>query len=174
MEPDMPEPGLEAPPASGFRLGFFLRTLAGLILAPAACGAVFAAGLSLLDGGSSYGGAGSDLPRSIVMGGVLGGMFGAPIALVLGWSMHLFLVELRLTHMLAYMVSWALLGFGCSLVVLPALSGPLSLTNTFLPTLSYSIAGLGGAAGGLVFWLIRRPDRDHAPGGRSGSNSTSA
>jgi hypothetical protein len=108
------------------------------------------------------------------MGGLFGCVIGAPGALLLGWPLHLLLLHLRWTHPLAYV------GFGAPLGLL-VITGFLAWmgSRSVLPTTpeeltSHAAVLIGGGFGGLLFWLLRRPDRDHARGGRSGSNATRA
>jgi hypothetical protein len=84
-----------------FSVWLFLRTLAGLLLAPIFGGALLIAGFNLFEMARSGGGPG-DLPGSLAAGAFYGGVVGIPAALLLGWPVHLLLLHLRWTHVLVY------------------------------------------------------------------------
>jgi hypothetical protein len=98
-------------------------------------------------------------PTSATLTFALPIMFGA----IMGWPasllalpVHAWLIKRGYTSVLVYI----LLGTASAIVL--ALARPL-VGWPPIPVLDLMLVGLvtAGAIGGLIFWLIRRPDRDH-------------
>lgn len=100
---------MTSPPKPRFSFWKLLRSLAGLILAPVAGGAVVFGGLEFIDGFQF--GRMSQVPSALILGGYLGLIVGAPGAIILGWPLHLLMLRQRWTSV------WAYLGFGALLGV---------------------------------------------------------
>ncbi len=86
-----------------------------------------------------------------------GAYFGWPIAFLIGWPVHILLQLQRANSALHYSIFGAAIGW----ILLPVAFIAGALTGLLgLIALGF---GLAGAIGGLIFWLIRRPDRDTRP-----------
>jgi hypothetical protein len=142
-----------------FRWPLFFRSLVGLILAPTVGGAAGMVGaelVSLAAQPSAFGG--TDNPFvALILGAYGGGILGAPGAIIFGWPLHLLLLKQRWTHLAVYVSLGAMLGVVSSLLVASLLGQALVqvLFSQLVLVLAFS-----GAVGGLVFWQIRRPERD--------------
>jgi hypothetical protein len=79
----------------------FMRSLAGLVLAPIFGGAISLGFLGIF-GGGSIGAMASNAVGVAVMGAYVGALYGVIPALVIGWPIHLLLLRQRWTHPLAY------------------------------------------------------------------------
>lgn len=99
----------QAPTQPGFSVWKLFRSLAGLILAPVAGGALVFGGLEFLDGFAFS--RMDHVPEALMLGGYLGLIVGAPGAIILGWPLHLLMLRQRWTSV------WAYLGFGALLGV---------------------------------------------------------
>ena len=138
-----------------------IRTALGLFLAPIAGGMtgllIYLGYSSIVDPTSVVGGDTVDTLRfGVTAGAMYGGLLGVVPSFLVGWPLHIVMQRLRLTQWWAYIALGLLLAAVAGLLVAP----------TFGMSVIYFGAGImlmlamSGAIGGLVFWLIRRPDRD--------------
>lgn len=82
-----------------------------------------------------------------------------PLALSLGWLVHIFMLRIGFTGPFVYSC------FGASLAMIACRIFLMRLTNgSYIPqgqlVESLLLAGFAGGIGALVFWALRRPDRD--------------
>jgi hypothetical protein len=105
------------------------------------------------------------LLASILAGLVAGTLVGLPIALLVGFPVHLFMKRRGLVRLYHYMA----LGGLIALLPFAVISGSPLATSPDLNVQFGMAFGLAGAIGGLIFWLIRRPDRDVGPGSQAAS-----
>ena len=94
-----------------------------------------------------------------VIGIISGFLYGVPYALFVGWPAHLLLLRFGLTSVFVYvcLAASATAAFA-SVFVAPSFGFDVLAPKSFLELISS--AAIAGGIGGLVFWLIRRPDRD--------------
>ena len=103
---------------------------------------------------------------SVVVGPVVGAIYGLPLMLVLGLPIHTALLHLKLPNLAAYAVAGAVaVATTLAIVGIPGFSA--SIFDIRDPSdfrghlVFHSTLGLlAGGATGATFWLIRRPDRD--------------
>lgn len=96
-----------------------------------------------------------------LFGAWFGLFLGWPATLLLGLPAHALLTKQRITSVFAYAGAGALIGAAVSLAFF-----------ALHPTAFWVALGAGaGAASAALFWLIRRPDRDGAPGRYDGAAS---
>ena len=86
-------------------------------------------------------------------------MLALPLALSLGWLVHIFMLRIGFTGPFVYSC------FGASLTMIACRIFLMRLTNSgYIPQRelleSLLLAGFAGGIGALVFWALRRPDRD--------------
>jgi hypothetical protein len=148
-----------------------VTTIIGLIVAPATTGAVFAITLIIIQlvfsAGTSYPTRGTNNLAIILVSTVGGGIVGLAPALVVGLPMHHYLVRKQWNRALHYAALGA--GVGALSIVVMVTIFQAWASGGGLPFLLpgfYMFLGMfavSGAAGGLTFWIIRRPDRDAPP-----------
>lgn len=148
-----------------------VTTIIGLVVAPATTGAVFSICLIILQmvfsAGTSYAARGANNLAIIVISTVGGGIVGLAPALVVGLPMHHYLVRRQWNGAVHYGALGA--GVGALSVVVVMTIFQVWAGGGMFPFLLpgfYMILGLftvSGTAGGLSFWIIRRPDRDTPP-----------
>lgn len=137
-------------------------TFWGLLLAPMIGGAVSAmiSALPLLVFGNEEVRTSLNLPAAMSMGFLIGAFLGLPAALTLGLPIHLLLLRYGWTSLLHYSAFGAVIAFAMQSTLMLAFNG-LSFLGAEHGIWALSLlTALAGAIGGLVFWLIRRPDRD--------------
>ncbi len=133
--------------------GRIARTALGLILAPIVGGVIV---IAMLDVGELVRSPGHSAGFLVTMAEI-SAFLGVPPALVIGWPLHLLLLRTRMTHLPVYLGLGVVLGIVALLVMSAFTGGPSRfLDETELLLL---VAG-AGAIGALLFWLIRRPDKD--------------
>lgn len=93
---------------------------------------------------------------SLTGGAFYGGMFGVLPSFIVGWPLHLVLQRIHMTGWWAYVA----LGIGLSAIAGFIVAPLFGLSPTYLDTELRVMLFTCGAIGGLVFWFIRRPDRD--------------
>ena len=133
-----------------------LQTLLALILAPILGGAIAGAALGAFSMLTTIGDhrQSNEFLRGVLGLGYFAGAFGGPGSLLLGWPAYRISLKLRVTNPLAYIVTFALIA-AITVAIFPLLMvGKFSAVNPLTALASFS-----GAIGGLVFWSIRRPDR---------------
>ena len=89
-------------------------------------------------------------------GALYGGMLGIIPSFLVGWPLHMVLQRAGLQQWWAYIVLGVILATVAGLLVAPVFG--LNVIEFGLGIM-LMMAG-SGAIGGIVFWLIRRPDRD--------------
>jgi hypothetical protein len=92
-----------------FSIGKFLRTLAGLLLAPVVGGALAMLGALLVE---SRGVRADEWSQGLFFGALAGGLLGVIPALLIGWPVHLLLLKLRWTSVWTYTGLGGLIGLG--------------------------------------------------------------
>jgi hypothetical protein len=143
-----------------------VRSAMGLTLAPIVGGAIgslaYVAVSPLLYPQNDFGHPLVSALQALASGAVIGGILGIIPSLVVGWPLHLLLRRMRTTHLAVYIVLGAVLAVPTTvlglLMLLPEWLGGVHPTSE-----SLLLLGACGGAGGLIFWLIRRPDRDWKP-----------
>lgn len=132
-------------------------TISGLVLAPLLGGALAAAVLALAAAiMNPSSGALIILHVSIMVGFIAGAVFGVPAALLVGLPMHLIMMRTGIVGRRYY----ATMGGVIAVLLCVTLSGPAMLTSRTLSATLVAAFALGGTVGGIVFWSIRRPDRE--------------
>lgn len=142
------------------------RTFAGLLLAPVAGGLGSPLIVSLVICVIDFINRGFDWHAFEVMSSlgqftfyflIYAALFGIPISLAIGTLAYLALRRRGLNGFVVYLVGGATIGMvgAMSVSALAGLGVGLLLFPVFIALMSCS-----GGIGGLVFWLIRRPDRD--------------
>jgi drug/metabolite transporter (DMT)-like permease len=101
----------------------------------------------------------TDLPHWISFGALGGAFLGIPTALIAGPPVYLLMKRDRMARASHFAF------FGGMTALLPCLlvCGPMVLSSPAAAGPIVALFALAGAIGGLVFWFIRRPDRDIAP-----------
>jgi hypothetical protein len=94
-------------------------------------------------------------------GGLFGLLFGGPAAVLLGLPAHHFLLRMGKKHALFYALAGAIVGLPTAIAIFLWSSGLPMGAGGWLVALA--IGALIGALSALLFWLIRRPDRDALP-----------
>ncbi len=158
----------ETATSSGFSPVKFARSLVGLILAPIAGGVIVILGYNLF--GLAWLTATVGWPpdafnillSSATIGAEGGAILGVVPAFVLGWPVHLLLLRLRQGHLLIYITLGAVMAVAGFFVMAPIILGPVWGNTSDMSLDTTAIIGVAGVAGALVFWYIRRPDRDFA------------
>jgi hypothetical protein len=89
-----------------------------------------------------------------VMGVISAMLFIVPSSFILGWPIHLILMRIGLTGFMAYTCVSATLTAVLARLLPGFYTGPLQNDVEL-----HLLAAVAGAVGGVVFWLIRRPDR---------------
>ena len=138
-----------------------IRTALALLLAPIAGGM---AGLliylgygSIFDPTSVVTGDFFDSLRfGVTAGAMYGGLLGVVPSFLVGWPLHIVMQRLRLTQWWAYIALGLLLAAVAGLLVAPT----LGMSIFYFGAGIMLMLAISGAIGGLVVWLIRRPDRD--------------
>jgi hypothetical protein len=92
-------------------------------------------------------------------GFMLGGILGWPIMLALGLPMHAALIRKTAAKAWHYAVAGLAAGLLAGLLRFVAERGAAT-TNDL--TMLLAIGGVGGVIAALMFWLVRRPDKDAA------------
>jgi hypothetical protein len=92
-------------------------------------------------------------------GFMLGGILGWPVMLALGLPMHAALIRKTSAKAWHYAVAGLAAGLLAGLLRYVTDRGGGSL-NTL--TVLLAVAGVGGVIAALMFWLVRRPDKDAA------------
>lgn len=92
---------------------------------------------------------------ALTVGVVAGGLFGIPAAFALGWPLHVVLQCRKITGLTVY------LAVGSALAVMTNVPFVISAGRDlpFGDGVTLIACLVTGAIAGLVFWLIRRPDR---------------
>lgn len=144
-------------------------TIVGLIAAPVVGGVVGTTCLAVYSVIANEGGHVRDMKTflmifsMVISGPWIGLLYGVAPALLIGWPVHTYLVRAGRNGLITYALGGAIIGFVGIAIMMPLLLG-LDLIQTLL---IYPVTGLilvaVGASAGLVFWLIRRPDRDASP-----------
>lgn len=141
-----------------------IRTIIGLLCAPlvGAVMAMFAAFMALqLINGQAFGIPVDQIMPLLQMGAMLGAYAGWPVAFLFGWPIHVGLMQRNASKAPYYVLFGAFIATA-TFVVATTVTGYLF---RFILDWQFILTGLSfltaGAIGGLVFWLIRRPDRDN-------------
>jgi len=147
-----------------------ITTLIGLVAAPAVTGATFAICMMILATVLSSGGAtgwrGSGGLGLLITSTVAGGIVGLVPALIVGLPLHHYFVRKRWNRALHYAAIGAAVGALSILVIMFVFQmwssgmNPLPLPGLYMFVGMFAVSG---TAGGLTFWIIRRPDRDTPP-----------
>lgn len=139
------------------RAGGIGYTISGLVLAPPIGGALAAAALVIAAAiMTPSSGALINLHVSIMIGLVVGAVFGVPAALLIGLPVYLAMKRYEIVRRRYY----AALGGLIAALLCVVLSGQAMLSSPTLSATLLAAFALGGIIGGIVFWSIRRPDRD--------------
>lgn len=96
------------------------------------------------------------LRLGLTLGPVYGGLLGIIPSLLVGWPLHMAMQRAGLKLWWHY----ALLGIILAAVAALLVSPLMGLDVIYLGIAIMLMMAGSGAIGGLVFWLIRRPDRD--------------
>lgn len=99
------------------------------------------------------------LRLGLTLGALYGGLLGALPSLLVGWPLHMAMQRAGLKQWWHYVVLGVILAAIAALLVSPL----MGLDMLYLGLEVMLMMALSGAIGGVVFWLIRRPDRDIAP-----------
>lgn len=133
-----------------------VRSIAGMALAPAIRSiASVALTFAFADFMNPRGAAPNFIWPMIVGSSIIGACIGWPAALAFGFPAHALMLRRRWTGPWRYAGLGALIG----LVMTIVLAIFLAQTGAAVFVIGFMIV-LAGAIGGLVFWLIRRPDKD--------------
>jgi hypothetical protein len=138
-------------------------TIVGLLAAPIAASVICALALGLLYLAAGLRGAGDNLAEGFIqlvaMGAMGGAAFGLIPAFVLGLPAHLLLLRIGRTSRTAY----ALAGAGIGLIVFAGIQVifAMPVLAVFVVYAVMAFVPVAGVIGALIFWAIRRPDRDH-------------
>jgi hypothetical protein len=139
-----------------FRWPTFFRSLVGFVLAPMIGGGLAFVGSTLSPGNPIDG-----LRLSVFAIGAFGGLvLGMPISIFIAWPLHLFLLERHWTRLAFYIAPGALLAM---LPYIPFATYVSQSSSSAMLAWSAVCFAIAGAIGALLFWLIRRPDRDTPP-----------
>jgi hypothetical protein len=138
------------------------RLLAGLVLAPLGASAAAAMTLAAITICPSYGCSLEIFTFAGLVGVTYGAVVGVPTALLAGLPVHHLLSITGRTHVLPYVLAGGLIGLPAAVFGLAILSrGSLNMSAEGWAFAS-ALGASTGAISALVFWLIRRPDRDGA------------
>jgi hypothetical protein len=153
------------------------RTLAALVIAAPLTALILEIIYALW--GSAIGSAPDD-PENVVATWLISSVFILMISMTLGLLLHGIAIRFRRTELLSYLVGSAIIG----IIVAAALSqrilesfftmGPWGDPEAMM-RIRLGVIAFGGVPGiitALVFWLIRRPDRDQSS--PASANETSA
>jgi LytS/YehU family sensor histidine kinase len=94
-----------------------------------------------------------------VSGFMLGGILGWPVMLALGLPMHAALIRKTAAKAWHYAVAGLAAGLLAGLLRFAAERGGAATSDL---TMLLSIGGVAGVIAALMFWLVRRPDKDAA------------
>lgn len=150
----------------GMKRNRIVLTIVGLLAAPMAGAIVTVSGLmmigQIITGNApptleAWANAGS---AAFLMGVYLGLFVGIPSAFLIGWPTHILLVRDQQSGRIVYIFLGALIAVIGTMLAAVVRSGPMALMyGLAFPQIALLILP-AGAFGGLIFWLIRRPDRD--------------
>lgn len=144
---------------SAFSPALLLRSIAGLVLGSMAGAALTdLGGMIIALAVSGFEPSSNQSLAALLAGGFgFGAMRGAflvlPVAALAGWPLHLALMRVGWRGILVYGLAGATLMLGAYFIALYCM-GAASISWLVLTPLST------GLIVGIVFWLIRRPDRD--------------
>ena len=102
------------------------------------------------------------LANTVVVGGgglMMGGLLGWPLMMAFGLPMHMILLRTTSAKAWHYVTAGLAGGFAAGLLRFAMDGGAASMNDLVI---LLAIGGLAGALSALVFWLVRRPDRDAA------------
>lgn len=140
-----------------------VKTAIGLCLAPIVGGMagllIYMSYESIANPGSFLaGGVVETLRFSVMAGAMYGGLLGGIPSLLVGWPLHLAMQRAGWKRW------WAYVGLGLLLALIAGFGiGPVfGLELMYFGGAIVLMLLISGAIGGLVFWLVRRPDRDAA------------
>ncbi len=143
----------EANPLQRRTVTILARLLLAPVLAPIAASIIVA----VVAGGLVQ----SSLRETMNMAGLMA-LWAIPITLVVGMSWHALAYHYHWRGLLAYLMPGLTFGLTVPVTVL----APFGLVGEF--GIFVALAGAVGGLTGIVFWLIRRPDRD-PPSSSSGT-----
>lgn len=139
------------------RLPRWVRTILALIAAPIFTSVV---GASILAVVSGYAAATDPVATLVFIGTIAmsaGVAYALPVALSFGWLIHILLMRIRLIDRSIYICASASLAIATFRVAFAEVFEHSSVAET-MPVIV--ILGIAGGVGGLIFWILRRPDRD--------------
>mgnify|MGYP000901177172 FL=1 len=142
-------------------MSLIVKTAIGLCLAPIVGGMVglliYITYENITNPGSFLGGGFFETLRfSLMAGAMYGGLLGGIPSLLVGWPLHLAMQRA------GWKQWWAYAGLGVVLALIAGFGiGPVfGLELMYFGGAIVLMLLMSGAIGGLIFWLIRRPDRD--------------
>ena len=96
------------------------------------------------------------LRLGLTLGPLYGGLLGIIPSILVGWPLHMAMQRAGLKLWWHY----AVLGVILAAIAAPLVSPLMGLDVIYLGIAIMLMMAGSGAIGGLVFWLVRRPDRD--------------
>lgn len=142
-----------------------IRTICGLLSAPivGSVVAMFAALIALqLITGRGFGMPTEQIIPMLQLAVALGAYVGLPVAFLFGWPIHVALMQRKTSKAMHY----ALFGALCAVVTFMIATTITGYVFRFIFHWEFALTGLSfltaGAIGGIVFWFVRRPDRDQS------------
>lgn len=140
----------------------FARSLAGIIVAPLAGGAIAVTVYAVsATWQSDYLSPVDTFFSALSIGFQGGATFGIAPALVVGWPLHLILLWVGFTNLPSYLTFGAALAAIAFRVIMEIQFGPIPSYAPIPFELTLLVAA-AGAIGAAIFWFIRRPDHDSA------------
>ncbi len=137
-----------------------IRLLAALVLAPLGASATVAMSLAAITICPRYGCNLEILTFAGLAGVTYGAVVGVPTVVLAGLPVHHILSIIGRTHVLPYVLAGGLIGLPAAVFGLAILSrGSLNMSAEGW-AFACALGAITGAMSALVFWLIRRPDRD--------------
>jgi hypothetical protein len=139
-----------------------VRLVVAVLVAPVVTSVLLITGGTLLTGCLGYGCLVDTIGAIMGIGVMAGVLIGVPATVIGGLPAHRFLIQTRRTHAGFYVLAGGLVGLPTAIAAV-VFTSPGALTMS-LGGWGFACAfcAVAGALSALLFWFIRRPDRDAA------------
>lgn len=139
-----------------------VRLVVAVLVAPVVTSVLVITGLVLLSGCVGFGCTSGTIVSTMGMGAMFGVLIGIPAAVFGGLPSHHILMRTRRTHPGFYALAGALVGVPTAIAGVVFMSRGAIMLSIGGWGIAFAFCALAGAVSALLFWLIRRPDRDAA------------